>query len=297
LAADGVTLYFASTGYSSYGSDDIYMTKRLDDTWQNWTEPQNLGPSINTSSADLNFTMPASGDYAYLVTDNQAIGGSDIFRVKLPEVLKPKPVVLIKGKVIDAKTGKPIAANVKYENLNTATEVGIANAEPKTGNYAIILPCGANYGFMATAPGYIAENQNLDLSSSGSYSEIQKNLVLVPIEIGQKIRLNNLFFETGKFELKPTSTPELTRIVNFLKLNMNVKIEISGHTDNVGKEADNLLLSQNRAKAVAEYLTANGIDISRIQYKGYGSTQPYGLNDTDTNRALNRRVELKILSK
>lgn len=297
LAADGVTLYFASAGYSSYGGDDIYMTKRLDDTWQNWSEPQNLGPSINSASMDMNFTLPASGEYAYLVSDNQAIGASDIYRIKLPEALKPKPVVLIKGKVIDAKTGKPIGASVKYENLITGAEVGIASSEPKTGNYAIVLPCGTNYGFLASANGYLAEEQNLDLSACTTYTEIQKDLVLVPVEVGQKIRLNNLFFDTKKFDIKPNSYAELNRIVNFLKSNLNVKIEISGHTDNVGKEIDNQLLSQNRAKAVVDYLVSKGIDIIRIQYKGYGSTQPFTKNDTDNNKALNRRVEMKILSK
>ncbi|MEY3413116.1 MAG: hypothetical protein RIQ70_1808 [Bacteroidota bacterium] len=297
LASDGVTLYFVSSGYSSYGSDDIYMSKRLDDTWQNWSEPQNLGPMINTPSGDLSFTLPASGDYAYMVSTHETIGASDIFRVKLPEALKPKPVVLIKGKVLDAKTGLPVAAHVKYETLLEGKEVGIANAEPKTGSYAIILPCGTNYGFMASAPGYIAETQNLDLGACSTYAEIQKDLVLVPIEAGQKIRLNNLFFETGKYDIKPSSTSELTRIVNFLKTNATVKIEISGHTDNVGKEADNQLLSQNRAKSVVDYLVAQGIGLTRIQYKGYGSLQAVGKNDTENNRALNRRVELKILSK
>ena len=297
LAADGVTLYFVSDGYSSYGSDDIYMTKRLDDTWQNWTEPQNLGPTINTISSDLSFTLPASGDYAYLVSGHEAIGASDIFRVKLPEALKPKPVVLIKGVVLDAKTGKPIVANVKYETLADGKEVGIANADPKTGSYKIVLPCGANYAFMASAPGYMAEEQNLDLGNCSTYAEIQKDLVLVPIEVGQKIRLNNLFFDTKKFDLKPFSAAELTRIVMFLKNNATVKIEISGHTDNVGKELDNQLLSQNRAKAVVDYLLAQGIDIARIQYKGYGSVQAVAKNDTEANKALNRRVEMKILSK
>jgi OOP family OmpA-OmpF porin len=297
LAADGVTLYFVSDGYSAYGSDDIYMTKRLDDTWQNWSEPQNLGPTINTISSDLSFTLPASGDYAYLVSGHEAIGASDIFRVKLPEALKPKPVVLIKGIVLDAKTGKPIVANVKYETLADGKEVGIANADPKTGNYKIVLPCGANYAFLASAPGYMAEEQNLDLGNCSTYAEIQKDLVLVPIEVGQKIRLNNLFFDSKKFDLKPFSSSELTRIVAFLKNNATVKIEIAGHTDNVGKEPDNQLLSQNRAKAVADYLLAQGIDMVRIQYKGYGSLQSVLKNDTETNRALNRRVEMKILSK
>lgn len=273
------------------------MTKRLDDSWQNWSEPQNLGPSINSASMDMNFTLPASGEYAYLVSDNQAIGASDIYRIKLPEALKPKPVVLIKGKVIDAKTGKPIGASVKYENLITGAEVGIASSEPKTGNYTIVLPCGTNYGFLASANGYLAEEQNLDLSACTTYAEIQKDLVLVPVEVGQKIRLNNLFFDTKKFDIKPNSFAELNRIVNFLKANLNVKIEISGHTDNVGKEVDNQLLSQNRAKAVVDYLVSKGIDIVRIQYKGYGSTQPFTKNDTDNNKALNRRVEMKILSK
>ena len=298
LAADNKTLYFSSKGLPGYGDNDIYVTRRLDDSWTNWSEPTNLGPTINTPDWDAYFTIPASGQYAYLVSavkNDQNIGGSDILRVKLPKELRPEPVVLVKGKVINKKTGQPIEASITYETLPGGIEAGIAKSNPVDGKYQIVLPYGNLYGFLGAAKGYIAINENLDTRKITEYGEIERDIQLVPIEVGQVVRLNNIFFDFGKASIREESYPELNRVVKFLKKNNQVVIRIDGHTDNVGADAANLKLSQERAAAVSDYVIKQGISSSQISSKGFGETQPVATNDTDEGKQLNRRVEFTIL--
>ncbi|MFQ3576628.1 MAG: OmpA family protein [Cytophagales bacterium] len=296
LASDNVTLYYSTPGKSGYGSNDIFITKRLDDTWTNWSEPLNLGSTINTSSWDAYYTVPASGEYAYFVSSENSLGNEDIFRIKLPPVIKPEPVVLVSGKVYNAKTKEPIAAQIIYEKLPEGKEVGVANSNPNNGEYKIVLPYGENYGFLAQAKGFIGVNQNIDLKEIKKYVEIVRDLYLVPIEVGQTVRLNNIFFDFGKATLREESFAELNRVVQFLNENPNVKIELSGHTDDVGDDNANLKLSINRAKSVLDYLVSKGINSSRLVSNGYGETMPIAPNDTDEGRQLNRRVEFRIAS-
>lgn len=293
LAADGVTLYYSSDRSGGYGSCDIWMSKRLDSTWQKWSEPVNLGPDVNSSDWDAWYSIAAKGDEAYLTRSN-GTNGSDICRVKLREEMRPEPVVLIRGKVLDKQTGKPVSAAVIYQLLPGATTVGNAVSNEETGDYQIVLPFGSNYGFNAIASGYYALSENMDLTSLSGYQEITRDLYLVPIEKGQVVRLNNIFFETGKAELKSESFPELDRVVKMMNQNPTMTIEIGGHTDNVGTEADNQRLSENRAAAVRTYLVNHGIDVNRVTSKGYGESSPVDNNENDAGRAMNRRVEFTI---
>lgn len=295
LAADGVTLYFSTAGYPTYGRHDVFVSKRLDDTWQNWSEPENLGHEINTESSENGFVIDASGKRAFMTTSNESIGGIDIIEVELPEVLRPKAVVLVSGKVINAKTKQPIAAKITYRDLETDTELGIANSSPVDGSYQIVLPSGNAYSFLAEKKGFIATSNNLNLEQLATYKEIQQDLLLSPIEVGQTVRLNNIFFDTGKWDLRAESTAELKRLIQILKENPNMVIEVSGHTDNVGNEQKNVQLSQNRADAVKNYLQKNGIDASRLSSKGYGQSKPVAANNTEEGRQTNRRVEFSIL--
>ena len=294
LAADGKTLYYASEGFAGYGSMDMYITRRLDSTWQHWSEPQNLGPHLNSEAWDAYYAVPASGEYAYFVSTDNSYGMGDIFRVKLPESLRPKPVVLVSGKVMDAKTGKPIDARIKYEILSNGREIGSASTSPATGIYKITLPAGENYGYRAEAPGYVAVSENLDLSKTDHYQELQRNLTLVPIEKGQTIRLNNIFFETGKAELQKESFAELDRVVNMLTERPTMEIAIYGHTDSIGAAAANKALSDIRAKSVQTYLIGKGISARRLVAKGYGDAKPVAPNSTEEGRQQNRRVEFTI---
>ncbi len=297
LAADEVTLYFASDGREGFGSADVYVSKRLDSTWINWTEPVNLGPVINTSGWDAYYYIPASGDYAYFVSWGEEGTSSDIYRVLLPDKVKPDPVALISGKVMNAKTKLPIEAEIFYELLPEGTEAGTAHSHFENGNYKITLPAGKKYGFRAEAKGYVSINDYIDLSGIKNYSELNRDLYLVPIEIGQVIKINNIFFDFGKYELKSESFPELQRVVKFLVDNPGVKIVLNGHTDNVGSDDFNQDLSENRAMAVFNYLIKYNISESRLSYNGYGESKPVAGNNTDEGRQLNRRVEFEILSK
>ncbi|MBI2968619.1 MAG: OmpA family protein [Bacteroidetes bacterium] len=298
LASDGVTLYFSSSGLpGGYGNTDIWMTKKSDDTWLNWSKPVNLGPKINSDGFDSDFVIPASGEYAYFASAKSGQGKSDIFRIKLPVAAKPNPVVLISGKVLNSKTKEPIMTEIKYEVLSDGSEAGLARSEPVNGEYKIVLPYGKNYGYRAIAQGYYAVSENLDVTELKEYTEIERNLYLVPIEVNEVVRLNNIFFEFGKAVLKPESYPELDRVVKFLNDNPTLTLELSGHTDNVGSDADNLKLSQDRAQSVVNYLVEKSIKQSRLTAKGYGETAPLATNDTDESMALNRRVEFKILKK
>jgi OmpA-OmpF porin, OOP family len=294
IAADGKTMYFYSWGYSSYGQSDMYVTRRLDDTWKKWSEPENLGPDLNTPGWDAYYTLTASGEYAYFVSEKESYGLSDVFRAKLPQALRPAPVVLVSGTVIDKKTGKPLEATIKYELLPGGKDVGVAHSNPVTGEYKIILPAGAMYGFRAETKGYIPVNENLDVKKVKEYSEVTRNLELVPPEVGSVVRMNNIFFETGKSELKSESNAELDRLVESLKTSQTMELLIAGHTDNVGNDNSNKALSDARAKAVKTYLVSKGIKSDRLKTSGFGKSKPVATNDTEEGRQLNRRVEFTI---
>lgn len=295
LASDNETLYFASAGHPGYGMNDIFMTRRLDDSWENWSKPVNLGSVINTSGWDSFFTIPASGEYAYFVSSYQSYGRDDIFKIKLPDALKPKTVTLIAGKVLDAKSGKPLSARIIYQELPSGNELGQARSNKTSGEYKIVLPRGKKYAFLAEADGYIAINQFIDLRDADKYAEISRNLELVPIEKGQTIRMNNIFFETAKFELLEDSYAELDRVVDLLNKNPKLNILIEGHTDSIGKDEANLLLSEQRANAVLDYILSKGIEKSRLKTKGFGEKKPISNNNTEEGRQQNRRVQFKIL--
>lgn len=297
LSADGRTLYFASNGRPGYGDVDIFMSKRLSEDWKQWSEPLNLGLGINTVGFDAYYTLPASGEYGYMVSNIRTLGLTDIIRFKIPEAVKPEPVVLISGRVLNAKTQQPLAAMIRFDDLSTGKEVGEARVNPRTGDYKIALPAGKNYGYHAAASGYLSVNENLELVDLKEYNEMKKDLLLVPIEIGESIQLKNVFFVQSKSDLKPESYPELDRLVKIMKDNPTIEIELSGHTDSRGSSQANLLLSQKRVAEVRDYLIKKGIATKRITGRGYGGAMPIAPSTTEESRSLNRRVEFKIVKK
>jgi len=224
-----------------------------------------------------------------------SLGKADIWRIKLPGVLKPRPVVLVYGKVLNSETKEPVEANITYRLLETNEEVGIANSSPEDGTYKIILPAGTIYSFMASKKGIITVSENIDLKEIKQYKEIERNLYLTPIKIGSTVHLNNLFFVTGKSEINDWSYPELLRLIDLLKEHETMEIEIAGHTDNVGSDKVNNKLSLERANAVKAYIISKGIDEKRLTAKGYGKTKPYVSNKTTEGRKKNRRVDFTIL--
>jgi len=312
LDHDNETLYFSSSGFSGYGGADIYVTKRLDDTWQNWSVPENLGPGINGTTDDVYFNIPTSGTHAYFTKGD--IGENiDIYQFQMDQFfLETDPetkdgekdgekerdmsFIAVTGRVMNSKTNEPIGnTKVRVERLPDGKEIGQVDSNPETGEYNFNLKIGARYGFLAEADGFLSVNHNLDLVNLKDSSEVNQDLELVPIETGVAIVMNNIFFDFDKSELKTASYSELKRILGLLKENKINKIEISGHTDSKGDDTYNLGLSQRRAKAVYNYFKNNNIAESRLVSVGYGETRPIDTNDTEDGRKNNRRVEFKIL--
>ena len=300
LALDDKTLYFSSNGFSGYGGTDIYVSKRLDDTWTNWSEPENLGPDINSPKEDLFFNIPSNSEYAYYsrgVSDNN----TDIFRIKLPIMRSPEIWVTVRGKLVDGKTGEPIGAKIIYERLPDGTDVGISQSDPKTGEYEIKLPAGHLYGIRAEADGHVSESQNLDLRDAkgdkiitGQDFRLQP-INVTPIDSGVTVTLNNIFFDFDQVTLKAESYSELDRVVKMMTERATMTIEIDGHADATGPEQYNLDLSKRRAAAVQKYLTGKGVDSSRVTIAFFGETKPLVPNTTKENRRKNRRVEFVIV--
>ncbi|MBI4978565.1 MAG: OmpA family protein [Spirochaetes bacterium] len=294
LASDGVTLFFSS---DKSGNADIYMTKRLDKSWKKWSKPKRLGAPINSEAWEAYYTVDAKGEFAYMVSWKNTIGKGDIVRIKVQEDSMPDPVVLVTGTVHHATTKEPIEASIKYTILPAGENAGNAASDARDGRYKIVLPYGKTYSFLADAPGYIAVSQNLDLTKISTYKEIVQNLALVPIEVGQTIVLNSIFFDYNKASLRSESFPELDRVVQLLKENATMEIEVAGHTDSTGDAAYNQKLSQERAQAVKTYIASKRITETRVSVKGYGKAKPVASNDTEAGRQQNRRVEFSILKK
>lgn len=294
MAPDGKTLYFSSNRPGGIGGFDLWLTRRLDETWTRWSAPQNLGAEINTKDNDMNIAVDATGKFAFMSIG--PIMKEDIYEFELPAAMRPKPVAFVYGKVTDPD-GKPLPAAIAYEVLRTGAGAGQAAAKPGDGTYQIALPIGEDYAFRAAAAGYVAVSDRIDLVAAKDGDRFERNLILVPLEIGKPIRLNNVFFDTAKTELLPESTRELDRLVALLKQMPTMKIEVRGHTDSVDNDATNLALSNGRAASVVAYLVKNGIAATRLQSKGFGESSPIGSNTTDEGRKLNRRVEFVILSR
>lgn len=294
LASDGKTLFFSSDGMPGYGKGDIFVTKRLDDTWRNWTDPLNLGPVVNSEEWDAYFSMPAKGDSGYIVSRHDAKGESDIFKVKVSLNARPEPVVLVKGTVYNSITKQPIEAKITYHELSSDLELGIARSNPDNGEYEIIMARGKKYSFYAEKKGFYSVREHLDKIKLVEYQEIDMDLYLAPLAPGSSIRLNNIFFKKGTGTILKESYPELDRLVGIMNANPTLEIEIEGHTDGLGSVNSSIKLSEERVESVKEYLVNRSIDKKRISGTGYGGARPIVNNSTEENRAKNRRVEIKI---
>ncbi|HEY8781403.1 MAG TPA: OmpA family protein [Mucilaginibacter sp.] len=293
---DDSTLYFCSDGWPGLGGKDLFVSRLSKDG--QWQKPENLGYPINTNGDENGLTLTAEGSNAFFSSNNLGgYGGYDIYTFELPPNLRPHIVTYVKGKVNDAKTMQPLEAAVEIIDLQKNIPVYQDYSDPDQGGFLATLTSGKNYGLNISKSGYLFYSENFSLVGHQSKNPFNISVLLEPIEIGNKVILNNVFFDTNKFDLKPESIAELQKLVEFLTLNPSLQIEISGHTDDVGNDQLNQALSENRAKSVYEYLIANKIDASRLVYKGYGKTQPIAPNDSEEGRKKNRRTEFKIIAK
>ena len=292
LHADNQTFYFTSNGWPGYGDEDIFVMRRMGEG--KWSEPQNLGYPINTIHREGTLFIEANGETAYYASDrSDTKGGLDIYSFTMREDIRPAKTLWVRGKVFDNKTKGGLPSAVELIDLSTGTLLSRVQTD-ETGNYLVTLPVGKDYAFNVSRKGYLFYSDNFPLSGKAPDSTYQKDIPLQPLELAAAMVLKNIFFDVAQFNLKSESQIELDRVVQLLKDNPTVKVQIGGHTDNVGKPADNLKLSQDRAAAVVKYLVSKGIAATRLTAKGFGETVPVVPNTTEEARAQNRRTELKI---
>ena len=291
---DGQTLYFASTGHPGFGGEDLFVT-RIGENGE-WTEPENLGYPINTSKNENSLLVSSKGEIAYFASNRDGgNGGLDLYQFILPEKLRPVPVSFTKGFVYDIENKKPLDANFRLVDIKTGDLIVESRSDNK-GEFLVTLPSNKDYALEVQKDGYLYHSENFSLKENPDAAEPRYlNIGMSPVKQGESVVLRNIFFESGKFDLKPESEVELKNLHVFLSKNPSLRIEIAGHTDNVGEEADNLLLSKNRAEAVYTYLIINGIAKERITFKGSGESQPVASNDTPEGRAANRRTVFTVL--
>jgi outer membrane protein OmpA-like peptidoglycan-associated protein len=325
MSPDGKTLYFSSEGHNSMGGYDIFKS-----VFENgkWSTPENLGWPINTPDDDVFFVASASGRHGYYSSDRPGgLGAKDIYRITFlgPEkqpllseedqllasrlapvkqtVLAPAvavataQVTILKGTVTDDATKQPVDAAIDLIDNATGQTIATFRSNATSGKYLVSLPSGTNYGIVVRQEGYLFHSENFDLPAGAAFAEVVKDIPLKKLEVGTVIVLRNIFFDTGKATLRPESTAELERLQKLLTETPALKLEMSGHTDDVGEAAMNQDLSQRRAQAVVAYLTQHGIAGARLTAVGYGETKPEVPNTSKLNRQLNRRTEFKVTGK
>ncbi|OFX86891.1 MAG: hypothetical protein A2W99_04025 [Bacteroidetes bacterium GWF2_33_16] len=291
---DNQTLYFSSNGHVGMGGSDIFKTTKLSDG--SWSEPVNIGYPINTSADEIGFIVVANGEKAYFSSDRFADRGRDIFEFELYLEARPKAVSYFKGRVYDSETLNKLNAHFELIDLNSKELIMQAESDKTSGEFILCVPTDNDYLLNVSKDGYLFYSDNFSLKGIHEITNpFLKDVALNPIKKGQKIILRNVFFVTDSYQLEEKSIVELSKLVEFLSKNQTLKVEISGHTDNIGTPQYNQTLSENRAKSVFDYLQNNNIERSRLIYKGYGESKPIDSNSTEQGRANNRRTEITIL--
>jgi outer membrane protein OmpA-like peptidoglycan-associated protein len=323
---DGRTLYFSSQGHKGLGGYDIYKSV-FDEKTKTWSTPENIGYPVNTPDDDVFFVVSASGRRAYYTSFNPGgYGEKDLYMITFlgaeklmvnnnednllasqaepvketvaaqTVAIKEAQLTILKGVITDALTQKPLEATIEIVDNQMNQVIATFTSNSATGKYLVSLPAGKNYGIAVKKEGYLFHSENFDIPNTAAFQQVTKDVELKNLAVGSKIVLKNIFFDFDKATLRPESTNELERLTKLLNDVPTLKIEISGHTDSKGANDYNKALSDNRAKAVVDYLIKAGIASNRLVYKGYGEEQPISTNETDEGRQLNRRTEFKILS-
>jgi outer membrane protein OmpA-like peptidoglycan-associated protein/tetratricopeptide (TPR) repeat protein len=295
IHADNKTLYFASDGHPGMGGLDIFFS-RMDENGE-WSEPVNLGYPVNTHADEFSLVVEASGERAYFASDAKGgYGDMDIYAFELYPQARPDPVAYVKGMVFDKESRKPLAARFVLTDLQSGERIFADTSDPLQGDFLVMVPTGRNIGLSVLHPDYLffSENFNYTKVHEGARPYV-RDIPMERLQEGSRMILRNVFFHTGSHELLPESLPELNRLVEMLRQNPNIKIEFHGHTDNVGTFDFNQHLSEERARSVMEYVVGQGLDASRMGYKGFSYTRPVDSNETDEGRASNRRTEVVVV--
>jgi len=295
LHPDMRTLYFSSGGHPGLGGLDVFKTTRIGESWTEWSPPINLGKSINTSANDWGYKVSTDGTEAYFakqIKDKK----EEVYSLLLPDRARPQQVATLAGELLSLK-GKPLNFSIIVEDMETGEPAGEIKPDPVTGKFFISLPLGKLYSYRVQEEGYYPISNNIDLrNQTDQVSQLDNIIVPSLVEMvdnNMAIPLKNLFFETAKFTIKPTSFKELERLAQLIT-EQELIVEISGHTDNVGSPAYNKELSQNRAEATRSFFIEQGVAAQQIIAKGYGLDQPIESNETEEGRAQNRRVEIRF---
>lgn len=291
---DNQTLYFTSNGHPGFGNQDLYLSRK--DSLKNWSKPINLGSPINNNLDQNSIQITTDGHFGFYSTQDST-KQLDIYKFDLPSSLKPNAVAYIVGKIIDKESKEALSANITLTNSDTNLEIYNDNSDDLNGQFLITLPLESTYTLHIQKEGYLFYSEQYELKNTELQNkEITKEILLQPIRKGGLIQLNNIYFDINKYTLLPESFIELNILVNFLKINPQLNIEIIGHTDNTGKVENNKLLSENRAISVKNYIVKHGISMSRISTIGLGNKMPITDNITEEGRKMNRRTEIKILN-
>ncbi len=290
---DNQTLYFSSEGHPGMGDHDFFVSKKQADG--SWGKPENLGYPINTAGQEFGLVVGPDGKTAFYASDQGEVnhGLIDLFSFELPPEARAEAIAYVKGRVINAKTKAPLQADILFSTLGASPQ-DYRDKSSKQGRYFSVLPAHTDYALSIQKPGFLFYSKNFSLTTHTRERAFELNVELIPIEIGKKVKLENVFFATDSYELDPRSTAELNNVVSFLKTNPGVSILLEGHTDNEGNAAYNKDLSLKRAEAVKDYLLKKGISPKRLNTRGFGDTLPVATNETAEGRSLNRRTELKI---
>lgn len=293
IHADNATLYFTSNGLQGYGENDLFLSRKGPNN--EWSIPENLGYPINTIENEGSLFVSADGKTAIYSSDRQDTKGAlDLYSFELRPNVRPAKTLYVQGKVYDVKTGKGLPSGIELvDNSNQQTVSTIVTDE--TGNYFITLPVGKDYTFTVNRKGYLFYSDLYPLSNNPADSTYRKDIPLQPVELNASVVLKNILFETNSAQLQPISLIEINKLLQLMNENPTLKVQINGYTDNVGKPADNLKLSEARAKSVVDYLVSKGIDGKRLSHKGFGETRPIADNATEAGRAQNRRTECVII--
>lgn len=293
LHADMKTLYFSSDGHAGLGKLDVFRAVRLDSSWTNWSEPANLGRAVNTKDHNWGYRISTDGQLAYYSAANGR--NMDLYEIGLPSGMQADEVSTVAGLAV-SQDGKPLGAEITWRNLDTKKELQRVNCNAATGDFFLTLSKKIRYSYTAKKEGYFPQQDTIDLT--GGHRDINLYLVMISLEEMKsgdiKLPIQNLFFETARYEINPASFPGLDELAGIVK-HQGLSIELHGHTDDVGEEQANLILSLNRADAVRAYLLGKGCEEDKIKAQGFGENQPIDTNDSREGRAQNRRVEIRVV--